>query len=150
MAGVYFNGLVENVAASISANQTFIQLIAATNQRVRIKRIGIYGQGTAISDTPVTFEVLKQTTAGTSSSLTLVKQDDNAGETLQTTALKTFTAEPTAGNVKFTANVPSTGRQEWVFPLGFDLFIKGGERLGIRALTAVQASVFTVMIEAEE
>lgn len=150
MAGVAFTGLVENVAASVSAAVTFLQLVAASNVRIRIKRIGIYGQGITIADTPVTFEALKQTTAGTASSLTLVKLDDNAAETLQVTAQKTFTVEPTAGNIKFAANVPSTGRHEWLFPPGFELWIKGGERLGIRSLTAVQASVYTVVVEGEE
>lgn len=150
MSGVNFTGLVENVAASITAAQSFIQIVAASNHRVKIKRIIISGQGITVADTPVTFEVLKQTTAGTSSALTLVKTNDSDDETLEVTALKTFTAEPTAGNIKFSKNVPSTGQWELVFPLGFELFVNGGERLGVRALTAVQASVYTVTIEGEE
>ena len=150
MSGVNWSANVENVAASVAANLTFMQLVAGSNHRVKLKRLIVTGQGITIADTPVTFELLKQTTAGTASPLTPVKLNDSDDETLEMSAQKTFTAEPTAGNIKYSFNVASTGRHEIVWPLGFELFINGGERLGLRALQASQASVFTVPAEGEE
>lgn len=150
MAGQYWSTYVENVAPSASAALTFMQLIAASNKRVRLKRIGIYGQGITIADTPVTFEILVQTTAGTASALTVNKLNASDDESLSLTAQKTFTVEPTASTILYTVNIPTTGRQEWVWPLGFDFFIPGGTRMGIRSLTAAQTTAFSVFAEGEE
>lgn len=150
MAGVYWSTYVESVAPLITGPLTFIQLVAASNIRVRIKRIGIYGKGITVADTPVAFELIRQTTAGTASALTMNKLSESDDETLQITAQKTFTVEPTLSTIKYTALVPTVGKHEWLWPFGFDFFIKGGERLGIMALTAIQVTPFSVLVEGEE
>lgn len=148
MAGNRFNAQV-SVTTGV-ATLTLAQLVAATNQRVKIERIRISGKGTLNTDAPVLFEILKQTTAGTSSALTLTKIDDNAAETLQVTALQTFTVEPTAGNIKAAQAVHPQSSYDFVFPPGRELWIKGGERLGVRVNTPTQASTYVVSIEGEE
>lgn len=148
MAGNRFNAQVSVTTAT--ATLTLAQLIAATNQRVKVERIRVSGKGTLNTDAPVLIEVLKQTTAGTSSALTLTKIDDNAAETLQVTALQTFTVEPTAGNIKAAQAVHPQSSYDFVFPPGRELWIKGGERLGVRANTPAQAATFVVSIEGEE
>lgn len=148
MAGVRFG--VEISVTTATSTLTLAQLIAATNQRVKVERIRISGKGTLNTDAPVLIEILKQTTAGTSSSLTLNKLNDNDGETLQTTALQTFTVEPTAGNIKAGQYVHPQASYDFVFPPGRELWIKGGERLGIRANTPTQATTYAVSIEGEE
>ena len=150
MSGVAFTGVVEDRPLTISTSETLLQLLAATNHRVLVRKIGIYGKSNSGADTPVHFQVLLQTTAGTASALTLNKFNTSDDETVQTTAQKTFTGEPTDSTIKLARNVHPQSGAEIVFPPGRELVVKGGERLAIKAITPAQASVFTVVVEGEE
>jgi hypothetical protein len=92
-----------------------------------------------------------QTSAGTSAALTVNKLNPNDDETLQTTALQTFSAEP-SGNTPVLASqhVHPQAAYDFVFPPGRDLYVKGGTRLGVRLNSPAQSSTFAVQIEAEE
>lgn len=128
---------VENVAVD-SSIETLIQLVAAANHRVLITRVEILFDGTSSTAEPVNVTLTRQSGAGTSSSLTPVKLDDSLAETLQTTALKTFTAEPTIGDLLATWHVhPQTGLI-WTPPT--DLIIGGGDRVGLRGLAAASVN----------
>ena len=129
--------------------KTCLQLVAAAQHRVKVIGISIYFKDTVVTDTPVKCRVVRQTTAGTASAATVVKKDENMGETIQTTAQKTFTAEPTITDELEVLEIhPQTG-MKWYYPMGQEILIKGGNRLGVE-LTAAQNQTAVVNIEFEE
>jgi hypothetical protein len=150
MAGVR---LVATTGSQLSGTglRTLSQIVAAAQQRVRVERVRISGDSSTSSDIPPLVELIVQTNAGTSASMTVNKLVDGDDETVQTTGLKTFTGtEPTDGGIiKAAAFVSPTGRHEFVFPPGRDLFIKGGTRLGIR-VNAAQTNNWVVQWDLEE
>lgn len=131
MAGVLFTCDTGSVALAASSAKTILQVIAATNTRVKISRLDIASDGITPTDPGILLDLLIQSTAGTMSALTPIKWRSSDGETLQTTAQKTSTGEPTPGNIlqSFFYN-----EQTWM-PLIFDppLEVIGGTRLGVRA-----------------
>lgn len=121
------------IALTAATAKTVLQLVAPTNQRLHLKGFGISFDGTSSSAEPVQVDILKQTTAGTMSSATPVKDGDPGSETLQATAQKNATSEPTAGDVLRRYEIhPQGGGYERVFEPG-ELCIPGGTRLGLRA-----------------
>ena len=136
MAGVRFQAVTSEVATG-TAIKTILQIVAATNQRVLIDEIAISFKGTSPTDAPIWLRVLRQTTAGTMSALTPVKNNNGDDETLQTTAQHTATAEPTAGDVLMAQEIhPQTG-YTWQAPFGRQIVVKGGGRLGIEVTAGV-------------
>lgn len=117
------------VALGAATAKTVIQVVAAANHRVKIKRWGVFFDGVSATEAPVEVRLLRQTTAGTMSALTPVALD-TAAETIQTTAQHTATAEPTAGNVVDVVEVHPQGGYE-VNLEGQEIIIPGGGRIGI-------------------
>lgn len=149
MAGIIGRVNSGEVALAASTAKTVLQLVAAANHRVKVLGLSIMGKGTGTNDTPVKFRVLRQTTAGTMTAATPVKNNDSDDETLQTTAQHTATAEPTAGDVLMFGEVhPQSGYAVW-YPYGQELVIKGGSRLGIE-LTAAAIQTFVAELVFEE
>jgi hypothetical protein len=137
------------VSLSAATAKTVLQLVAPANQRLIIKRLSIFGKGTGTNDVPVRFRVLRQTTAGTMSAGTVVKNNDSDDETLQATSLINASAEPTAGDVVLFGEVhPQSGYVE-VFAYGQELVVKGGGRLGVELLAAA-AQTFVAGFSWEE
>lgn len=135
MAGVGFVAQTAQVATGTSA-KTILQVIAATNQRVLVNEISISFEGIDTVGVPIQVRVLRQTTAGTMSSLTPVKNNSGDDETLQVTAQHTATVEPTASDVLLTELVhPQTGFI-WQARFGDEIVVKGGTRLGIEVTAA--------------
>ena len=79
------------IALTAATAKTIMQLVAASNHRVKLLEWGVYFDGTSTTAEPVQVRLLRQTTAGTMSSLTPTKNDDSLAETLQTTAQHTAT-----------------------------------------------------------
>src|SRR5438067_1781420 len=104
MAGVRFKAVTGEVATG-TALKTILQVVAASNHGVLIDEWSISFTGISNTATPILVQVMRQTTAGTMSSLTPVKDPDDTDETLQTTAQHTATAEPTASDVLFREEV---------------------------------------------
>jgi len=120
------------VALSASTTKTIVQVVASSSKPVRIVEIGVSFDGTSGSATPVAVDLLRQTTAGTSSSLTFVYENPQT-ETAIATALKTFTAEPTAGDILRSWYVtPAGGLFVMQFPLGREPVVGVSGRIGIR------------------
>jgi hypothetical protein len=134
MAGVYFKASTGSQTYSTAA-KTMLQIIAASNHRCK----GVYfdvscSEGGTTDDTDL-FEVLTQTTAGTGTSLTLQKYNSTDDETLQTTAARTHTVEPTAGNVIDSQMIhPFNGKYRFG-----PYVVPGGTRLAVRVTGAVGA-----------
>jgi hypothetical protein len=92
---------VKSAVSTGTSAKTLIQLIAAANHAFAILFVEIGFAGTSNTAAPILFEILRQTTAGTMSALTLVKQDDSVADSFDTTAQHTSTSEPTAGDILF-------------------------------------------------
>jgi hypothetical protein len=125
---------------AIAANtaETILQLTAAANHRVRIKAFSVTVAGTAALDLIV--RVLRQSTSGTSgTTVTPVKIEPAAAETIQTAAATNFSAEPTAGNVLQYKRLQ--GSYEKIFPLGQEIIVEGGGRIGVEITCTATATV---------
>ena len=121
----------DEVALAAATVKTVVQLVAPSNHRLKILRWGVWFDGTSGSAEPVQVELKRQTTAGTMSALTLVKQDDSIAETLQATAQHTATVEPTEGDVLDIKEVHPQSAYEIIYPLGQEIIVGGGDRVGI-------------------
>lgn len=144
MAGLAFT-VSANAATAASTAETLLQIVAATNTRVKINRVTISGVPTSSTEAKARVRVLKQTGAGTSSAATLVKKYEY-GETLQTTARSGFSGtEPTAGDVLYDATFSLWSD---TVPPVFPLWLKGGERLGIE-ITPGSGSSPTIYVHAD-
>lgn len=141
MAGILGLATTAEIALSAAAAKTILQLKAASNHRVKVLAYGVYFDGISSSAEPVVVRILRQTTAGTMTSLTLVKNDESTDETLQTTGQHTATAEPTAGDILKRVEVhPQTG-YEYIAPYGQEDLIKGGNYWGIECTAPAVVNV---------
>lgn len=142
MAGLIGIARTNEVALSAATAKTVLQLIAPANQRLKLLRWGLYFDGTSATDEPVYVRLLRQTTAGTMSALTIVKNNAGDAETLQGTAQHTATVEPTASDVLDSVNIhPQGGGYEVIFPVGQEVVISGGGRLGIECTASATVNV---------
>ena len=134
MAGLRAVATTEGeIALAAGTAKTILQLVAPTNQRLRLTGFGVFFDGVSSTAEPVQVELLTQTSAGTSSAGTPVKDGDPGSETLQGTSRITITAEPTAGNVLRRYEIhPQGGGLERVLSYDEQINIPGGTRLGIR------------------
>lgn len=131
MAAFQGTASTAEIALSAATAKTVLQLVAATNHRVKLLGWGVFFDGTSTTAEPVQIRLLRQTTAGTMTALTPTKRDDSIADTLLTTAQHTATAEPTAGDVLDALEChPQQGFKEW-YPMGAEVIIGGGDRLGL-------------------
>lgn len=145
MAGVRCAAVTSEIATGTSA-KTLLQITAAGNHRVLIGELSISFKGTSNTAAPIRVRVLRQTTAGTMTSLTPVKLNSADDETIQTTAQHTATAEPTAGEVLLAEEVhPQTG-YTWQAPFGRELVVPGGGRLGVEVSAGADVNAIARVI----
>jgi len=148
MAGTFFKAVTGEIATGTSA-KTLLQIVTAANHGALIKELSISFKGVSNTAAPVKVDILRQTTAGTMTGLTPVKDPDDADETLQTTAQHTATAEPTASDVLMSELVhPQTG-YTWQAPFGQALKIGGGDRLGIRVTAGADVNAICRVVGEE-
>ena len=137
--------------ASGTAAKTMIQLVAAANHAVnlkatfakarKIKQVGIGFKGTSATGEPITVKLIRQTTAGTMSALTLVKADDSGADSFDTTGQHTATAEPTTGSVL--ATLPPCHPQTsyiWEPPFDAPVMVGAGDRMGLVVTAATDVN----------
>jgi hypothetical protein len=124
-----------DVALVAATAKTILQIVAPTNQRLELLRWGVFFDGVTPTNTPVLVELLRQTTAGTSTATTPVAHGAGT-ETLQSTAGYNFSAEPTAGAILDIAKVHPQSGYEVLLPLNQQIEVLGGGRLGIRVTAA--------------
>lgn len=143
MAGIFIEA--QTVAIAVGNPKTLLQIVAPTNQKLKIHEWSISFNGTSNTDTPVKVDLLRQTDAGTMSSYTLKKKNSDDAETIQSTAQHTATIEPSAGDIIRTEYVhPQTGFV-WQAPFGKEIPVKGGERIGIRVTSSLSISAVAFM-----
>jgi hypothetical protein len=149
MAAFLGSTKASNQALGAATAETLLQLVAATNHRVKLLEWGVSFDGTAVANEPVTVLLERQTTAGTSSAGTMVKMDDSIADTLLTTSRISFTVEPTGGDdIEEVLVHPQTSYTK-IYPLGRELIIGGADRVGIvcTAPDAVNASAYFIFEE---
>lgn len=126
---------VSGVAAASAAAKTMVQVVAGATKRVLVKSFEVSFDGADSTKTPILVDLIRQTTAGTSSALTTVKHDE-ASEAVIGSALQTFTAEPTAGDVLASVYLsPAGGIYSYQFPLGDEPIVAVSGRIGLRTTT---------------
>jgi len=126
---------VSAVATASAAALTLVQIVAASTKNMLVKSFEVSFDGADSTKTPILVELLRQTTAGTSSALTTVAHDAGSDAVIGS-ALKTFTVEPTAGNVLSSVYLsPAGGIYSYQFPLGDEPVVAASARLGIRVTT---------------
>jgi len=153
MSGVVLKANSAEVSLTAATAKTALQVVAASNHRVKVLGFAIFFKGTSATDTPVKFRILRQTDAGTSTGGTagthLSKNNDGDDETVQTTVNINASVEPTPGNVLEVGEIhPQTGAR-WFYPLGQEMIIKGAGRVGVE-LTAAQNQTVVVAADLDE
>lgn len=149
MAALLGTAVTAEVALTAATSRTALQLVAAANHAVRVLGFSATFDGVSPTGEPVLVELVRQTTAGTMSSLTPVKKDPGRDETLQTTAQHTATAEPTTTDVLDRKEVHPQSGYEKLFPLGQEIIVPGGGRVGLR-FTAPDAVNVVAQLDFEE
>jgi hypothetical protein len=140
MADIQASAQTAEVALTAATTKTVVQLVAASNHKVKVLGWGVFFDGVSGTAEPVQVEILRQTTAGTMSALTPSKLGTDS-ETLQTTAQHTASAEPTASDILDVAEVHPQSAYEIVYPMGQEIKIPGGGRLGIRCTAPAGVNV---------
>ena len=130
MSDIYGIAQTAEVALAAATAKTVVQLVAPANHRVKVLGWGVFFDGTSVTAEPVQVTVSRQTTAGTASALTPV-QTRPVAETIQCTAQHTATVEPTTTDTIETIEVHPQSGYEVRYPLGQEIVIGGGGRVGI-------------------
>ena len=138
MAGIKLDITATGIQTGVAA-KTILQVGAPANQRGKLLGWSISFKGVTASDPPVRVRLLRQTSAGTFANVvTPAKHDPAYGETVQSTAHSSATAEPAAGDVIATRQVhPQGGSYTERFPYGDEVPIPGGKWVGIETLASV-------------
>jgi hypothetical protein len=150
MAGIRLRASSGEEAIAAAVAETILQIVAAANHRVKLTEYSVSFKGTSATDTPARVRIFRQTGAGTSAAVTPLKDDASADETLQTTVRNAFSAEPASDDAlidEFEVH-PQTGVKVFL-PLGQEILIPGGGRLGFK-VTAAQAQTCVVSVAVEE
>lgn len=150
MAGVRFNAVKVAEELVASTTETIVQVVAATNHPLTILGWSISFAGGEPGDDMIRCELLRQTTAGTSSALTVVKVDETNGTTVDATALHDFTAEPTPGDILDPQNVHTLGGFYIYVPWPGIATVGAGNRAGVRVITPATNPAVTATIYCEE
>jgi hypothetical protein len=150
MAGVRFKVRTDGINTGTSA-KTLLQIKAATNHAVLVEEISISFNGTNNTSAPIQVDVLRQTSAGTmtNSASTIVKDPDDASETLQTTRTDSASAEPAASDILMTQYVhPQTG---WTWQARYrgEIKVGGGDYLGVRVTAGADVKAVVTLIGEE-
>jgi hypothetical protein len=134
MAGIRFTAGTEGteIALTAATERTLVQVLAAANVRLLLHEFSVSFDGVSATAEPVQIRLLKQSTAGSGgSAVTLRKDNDSLTETIQGSAIKSPTAEPTLTNAVRGWEVHPQAGIVYRFPFPID--IAGGARYAIAA-----------------
>jgi hypothetical protein len=133
------------IAVGASATKTFLQIIAPANQRLVVRRICFSFNGVSATQEPCQICVVKQTTAGTPGSAATPVREGGGSETIQTTAGKNYSAEPTNTDFYRRRFVHPQAGIETKFAWNDDIEIPGGGRLGFVIISPAGANYNTLI-----
>jgi len=121
-----------NVALSAATAKTVIQLNAPANQRLKIQRVGVFFDGASTTAVPGDVQLVRKTTAGTGTALTLTKQTSADSETIQTGATENHAAEGTnTTDIIDQWKVHPQQGLDLTYAFGQEKMIVGGGRLAL-------------------
>jgi hypothetical protein len=126
-----------------SATTTVVQ-VAAGAKPLRVIEVGFSFDGVDATKTPVHCRIVRQTTTGTASALTLIKENEGS-EAALATATSIFTAEPTNGDILRSWYVSPAGGL-WViqFPLGREPVVAAATgRIAVQIVTGAGVTANT-------
>lgn len=155
MANNKFDVPASTVALTATTAKTVLGIKAATNVCIKVTEVGISFDGATSSNAPVVCESMQSTFAtngpGTNStSVTPAKRDTGRAETIQATAAKTWTTEPTVLTLQRVIDVGAfNGVFYNIFPFDTPFIIIGGQGFVIR-LTAPNNVNFSGSLCGEE
>ena len=133
--------LQKAVALAAATPKTVLQLVAAANHGIEITEVSLGFDGTDNTKKSVLVELVRQTTAGTMTALTIADANDAETDTFDTTAQHSATAEPTgAGGAEVMRHWRVHPQGGGVIPIQdlAGVHVKAGGRIGLR-LTADSA-----------
>jgi hypothetical protein len=137
------------VALVAATEKTAVQVNAPTNQRVKLLGITIAFDSASTTAVPVRWKLIRVSTAGTSTALTLVKRVTSDSETIQSTAGENHSAEGTNGTIMAEGYLhPQQGMIQY-FPFGQERILNGGERAAVK-LTAPAVVNVIATLDCEE
>ena len=134
MAGLAFTATnaAGGVTAVAATADTILQIVAASNHPVIVDSVVVSFNGITPADIPIKVELVLQSDVGAGgTAVTCVKTNQSMSETLQTTAVRGPTTEPTGTTIYHTEFVHEQGGVPLLIPPR-KFVIKGGDRLGIR------------------
>ena len=149
MSGLGFTCVTGEVSVAGAATDTIFGILAATNQGIYIKKVKLGFKGAVVTNEPVTVEFIRFTSDGTGTAITEVKKDSDAGETIQSAAKHTYTAEPTGIVVLESMPIHPQGGVIEVMPIEAPIHVHGGEGWGIR-ITPDDTVIAIATVECEE
>lgn len=136
-------------AASAGTPKTVLNVIAAANRTVKVKEVGVGFIGASGTAKPVLVELCQSTQAGAgsgSSAVTPIAESVNNQNTVQATAAKGYTSEPTALTVVRTWRFHPQGGGVVQFPLGSE--IESGINDGVCLRVTFESAETTTNIDA--
>jgi len=125
--------------ATGTSKKTLLQLIAPSNQALRIEAFGIGFKGIVVTDPPVLVELILQSTAGTGTARAPVRRAPGPTATLQATGFENFTGEPTTDRTIWVNTIHPQASGE-IPLLDRSIVIDATERLGVVVTTSVSVS----------
>lgn len=146
MAAFQGQAVSPSEALAAATAETVLQLVAATNHRIKLLGFSVAFDGASTTAVPVLVELVRQSTAGTSSACTPTKRDDSIADTLLTTARQQCTVEPTTGDIMEEWLVHPQQGIVIMYPLGMEPICGGGDRIGIRATAPAVVNCRVAMI----
>lgn len=146
MAAFQGQAVSPSTALAAATAKTVLQLVAVANHRVKILGYSVAFDGASTTAVPVLVEMVRQSTAGTSSVNTPTKRDTDISDTLLTTARDTITVEPTTTDVMEEMLVHPQQGLIVLYPLGMEPIIGGGNRIGIRCTAPAVVNARVSMI----
>lgn len=146
MADLRFTYIMAEITPT--GTDTLCQFLAPTHQRTAIRAVQLEPQGSSGPSVPLLFDIAKQDNVGTLASDTagLSKEALEGTETIQTQVFKNTATgsatEPTTTTPKYQFSLHQQSAALWIPPnAARRIVIPGGERYGIRYLSAVFVAV---------
>lgn len=134
MAGMAFSAVTDTAPTLTSSTaKTVLQILAAANRRVIVTGVVVSFDGVTAADAPIRVDLVLQSDVGSgSSAVTPTKLEQSISESLQSTAVRNCTSEPTGSTIYHSEYVHEQGGVPLAIVPG-SIIIKAGDRLGIRA-----------------
>lgn len=136
-------------ALAATTTETVLQVVASATKNLEVVRWGVSFNGVSAADAPVKVELIRLTSAGTSSAFTPVKLDPSSDASIAT-ARTSHTAEPTYSDIIEPFEVtPYAGLLIMQYAPDERIKVAANGRIGIRCMAAAAVNVTAFLIFAE-